>query len=205
MKSKEELAEDWAHRHFHKKAFLKDQRHVGGRKPHKDMLERYRAVDSIEYLCPDLEVPGEGSNKKNDDPKEERQRAAFLWLVYGIMGLLISLSVFVLLKIVKTIEKKKTYMVEAQVQAGNFWGGYGIWVGSCCCLALLACCCVLIQPAAAASGIPALLALLNGVRPPDNKNCFGVPQGVMSRRTLIFKWIGTSLSIPSGMLGQMYV
>ena len=75
-----------------------------------------------------------------------------------------------------------------------------IWTGTSMVLCWVAAFLVLWQPASASSGIPALIAYLNGVIPLGGKSPLtGKMTGFQSFPTLVAKTIGMILSIPSGL------
>ena len=82
----------------------------------------------------------------------------------------------------------------------DYLGAWLVWTGSSLGLCLSACMLVLWQPAAASSGIPGLIAFLNGAIPIGGKSPLTKKMtGFLSFQTLFAKTAGMILSIPSGL------
>ena len=83
---------------------------------------------------------------------------------------------------------------------GDVGSAYLIWVGTSLGMALFAASLVLIEPAAASSGIPGLIAYLNGVDPHGGKSPVTQKDtSFTSLKTMLAKLVGMVASIPSGL------
>ena len=171
-------------------------RMVGGRKPsNQDKYNRYEAVS---YLVPDTAEVERGFLKTT--PSQRSRMLVLLWIRFAVTGLVVSLVVSLALRICKLIEKTRVKYTTYALNDGNMVNGWLIWVGSSVGLNLLALTLVLLQPAAASSGIPGLIAYLNGVEPAGGKSPItGKQTSFVSLKTMGAKTLGMLCSIPSGL------
>jgi chloride channel 7 len=171
-------------------------RNIGGQAPTNSA--KYSQYEAISYLKPDnVEVE---KAALIESPDKEFFLAAALWVRYCVMGMVVSVVIFFALKICKTIEYARVKETTKQLDAGNVWGGWLYWVGTSIAMNLLACFLVLLQPAAASSGIPGLIAFLNGVEPNGGISPLtGKKTSFVSLKTMGAKFLGMLCSIPSGL------
>ena len=124
-----------------------------------------------------------------------------------VIGLGLATSVLVNLVLVLTslIESWKVSLVAGQVLPGNepsssaWWLAWASWLGIGATCTLAATCCVLLAPAARSSGIPGLLAYLNGAIAPKARNVLGNLVGPLDVYTLLAKFCSTILAVASGL------
>ena len=83
--------------------------------------------------------------------------------MYAMIGIIVALLVTAILYVCDLILTQRVYAAKSLLDQGLLGQAWLSWTGSMLVLCLFACGCVLIEPAAASSGIPALLAFLNGV------------------------------------------
>lgn len=178
-------------------------RAVGGKRPLKKQREAFNKVQSIDYLTPDLaELPDHASVERkagHHHMKADLRHNALNWALFSFLGIVVAVVVYFLLKGVKIIEVWRITLLQEQLFAGDLIGAWLAWAGTCSCLCLMACVLVLFCPAAASSGIPGLLAYLNGSDTPNSKNVLGHEVGFLSLNTLVAKTFGALLSVPSGL------
>ncbi len=155
-------------------------------------------MEAVSYLVPDTKF--EEIHFRQMDPATRSFRAHFLWLVYFAIGIVVALWCLVTLALTGWIEKKRAYATKGFLEKDDLGMAWLTWTGSSMALCLVALATVLYQPAAASSGIPGLIAFLNGVMPtggvsPLLKN----ETSFISWKTMVAKWIGMCCSIPSGL------
>lgn len=174
----------------------KGSRAVGGKRPHNEAI--YSSMEAVSYLVPDTKF--EEIHFRQMDPGVRAFRAHFLWLMYGAIGLAVSIMVLVTLALTGWIEKKRAYATKDFLAEDNLGMAWLTWTGSSLALCLVALFAVLYEPAAASSGIPGLIAFLNGVMPRGGKSLLtGKETSFISKQTMFAKWIGMICSIPSGL------
>ena len=171
-------------------------RMVGGKRPHDELA--YNAMESVNYLIPDTKR--EEDYLRELKPNARRFRAHFLWFQYGAVGVAISLAVLAMLGLSDWILKKRAYATKDQLAVDNVFMAWVVWTGSSLGLCAVALLMVLLEPACASSGIPGLIAFLNGVMPKGgNSPLLGKETSFISWQTMVAKVIGMVCSIPSGL------
>ena len=138
-------------------------RSVGGRKPHPKHMAAYQTYESVSYISPD--TAAQESQFMRQTPKDRGNRRLLMWCRYGVTGIMVSCVISAALRICAVIEKSRVYATKGALDKGDVGGAWMIWVGSSVAMNLFACFLVLLQPAGASSGIPGLIAFLNGVEP----------------------------------------
>ena len=130
----------------------------------------------------------------------QSKRQVMLWCVYMAIGVSVALTITLILNACDVILKARAKATAGYLHDGDLGMAWFTWTGSSLGLCYVACGCVLMTPAAASSGIPALLAFLNGVKPRGGRSLItGKLTQFSSLSTMIFKAIGMIMSIPSGM------
>ena len=171
-------------------------RNVGGHPPHDK--EAYDAIESIDYSTPD--TVHETEFLKSQSHTDRRWRGLFLWVLYGSFGIIISLVITYTLLLCDIILNWRVQLTATALSSQDIGGAWLAWVGTSMLLCLGAVFCVLVEPAAASSGIPGLLAYLNGVTPKAGKSFItGKSTDFLSYQTMTAKLIGMVFSIPSGL------
>jgi len=174
----------------------KGSRMVGGKKPRD--TERYNKYEAVSYITPDT-VKVE-TTFLNVTPAIRSRQQLFLWFRYALTGFIVSVVIAVALRICKYIEYTRVNYTKDALNDGNITMGWLIWVGSSLGLNLVALFLVLLQPAAASSGIPGLIAYLNGVEPDGGKSTLTKKMtSFVSLKTMAAKFVGMLCSIPSGL------
>lgn len=174
----------------------KGSRAVGGKRPHNE--DTYKAMEAVSYLVPDTKF--EEVHFREMDPATRSFRQHFLWLVYGMIGIAVASMVLLTLTLTGWIEKKRAYATKGFLEKDDMFMAWLTWTGSSLALCLVALITVLYEPAAASSGIPGLIAFLNGVMPRGGKSLLtGRETSFISKETMFAKWIGMICSIPSGL------
>ena len=186
---------DGLHKKFRKaKAF--GSRMVGGKKPKN--WEKYSAYESTSYITPDT-IKQERLFLRMT-PKTAGYHRMFLWIRYAFSGALVSAVIYCALKICGIIEYARVKQTTGALNSGDFVGAWLFWVGTSLGMNVFACCLVLLQPAAASSGIPGLIAFLNGVEPSGGKSPItNKHTSWISLKTGGAKFLGMLASIPSGL------
>jgi len=171
-------------------------RNVGGQEPRNKT--HYNQYEAISYIKPDtLEVERAALA---ETPKKECRRTAALWIRYAVTGLVVSIVIYFALKICKLIEYARVKETMTRLDNDDVVGGWLFWVGTSVGMNVVACFLVLLQPAAASSGIPGLIAFLNGVEPVGGKSSLtGKQTSFVSLKTMGAKFVGMLCSIPSGL------
>ena len=171
-------------------------RAVGGHKPHDEVM--YGSIESSDYLVPDTKE--EEAHQRTFTPGMRTRRRLFIWGLYGWLAVCVAASIVFILHACDGILKVRVKHTDKMLAKNNFLGAWLVWTGSSLALVLVACVLVLWQPAAASSGIPGLIAFLNGVQPVGGESPLnGKKTGFLSFETLVAKTAGMILSIPSGL------
>ena len=197
-----DLAETFVMRkmHYHRSPYMRQtqngSRMVGGAKPTN--LEKYNKFESTSYITPDT-VKQEGLLMRMTKDLWTRRRA-FLWFLYAVIGVSVSLLITGILTLCNIIEKARVKATGYALKDGDVGSAYLIWVGTSLGMAIFAASLVLIEPAAASSGIPGLIAYLNGVDPLGGKSPVTQKHtSFTSLKTMFAKLVGMVASIPSGL------
>jgi H+/Cl- antiporter ClcA len=171
-------------------------RAVGGQKPSDEVL--YGKIQSSDYLVPD--TAAEEAYQRSFTPHMRNRRRLFVWVLYAWLGVSVAICILYTLGACDWILKKRVKATTKLLAKNDLTGAFIMWTGSSLVLCLGACAMVLWQPAAASSGIPALIAYLNGVIPLGGTSTLtGKKTGFRSWQTLLAKLVGMTLSIPSGL------
>jgi chloride channel 7 len=171
-------------------------RMVGGTEPTD--TEKYNKYEAVSYITPDT-VAVE-STYLNLSPRKRTTQRILLWIRYALTGGVVSVVIALALRICKTIEKTRVKYTTSALDDGDIATGWMIWVGSSVAMNLVALFLVLLQPGAASSGIPGLIAFLNGVEPSGGKSPITKQKtSWVSLRTMSAKFLGMLCSIPSGL------
>jgi H+/Cl- antiporter ClcA len=186
--------------HYHQSPYMREtqngSRMVGGAKPTN--LEKYNKFESTSYITPD--TPREEASLMRMTKQLWARRRAFLWILYAIIGVAVSLLISGILALCGKIEKSRVKATGEALKVGDVTQAYVIWVGTSLGMAVFAASLVLIEPAAASSGIPGLIAYLNGVDPLGGKSPLTKQQtSFTSLKTMFAKSVGMIASIPSGL------
>jgi chloride channel 7 len=186
--------------HYHQSPYMRQtqngSRMVGGAKPTN--LEKYNKFESTSYITPD--TPKEEASLMRMTKQLWQQRRAFLWVLYGTIGISVSLLISAILYLCGIIEKARVKATGYALKDGDVAQAYLIWVGSSLGMAVFAASLVVLEPAAASSGIPGLIAYLNGVDPKGGKSPVTQKEtSFTSLKTMAAKLIGMIASIPSGL------
>ena len=180
-------------------------RSVGGKKPRDADL--YSKIEAIDFTVHDtVEESMLARLMIQDDPKcccsRMTQRRVQLWIMYALIGAAVSGFIGMVLYICGGIETMRVTAVKDILKKGGK-GSIGMawlsWTGSSMILCLMAVACVLIEPAAASSGIPGLIAYLNGVQAKGGRSPItGKATFFTSWETMVAKTLGMICSVPSG-------
>ena len=171
-------------------------RAVGGSKPKDERL--YGQIESADYLTPDTQQ--EEAYQRTFTPQMRTRRRLFIWGLYACLGVAVTMQIVYVLHACEYILKLRTKATGKLLGNEDYLGAWLLWTGSSMVLCLSACVLVLWQPAAASSGIPGLIAYLNGAVPIGGKSPLtGKMTGFLSFETLFAKTLGMILSIPSGL------
>ena len=166
------------------------------------------AIESIDYTIPDTAEEAHFARHmmRPDNScvccckNRLSQRRSVLWCVYALIGLTVSLIIGGVLTICAAIEQRRVSAAKLMLASDDVGMAWVSWTGSSLVLCLLAAGCVLIEPAAASSGIPGLIAYLNGVDPKGGKSPLtGKDTKFTSWETMLAKTIGMICSVPSGL------
>lgn len=177
-------------------------RAVGGQRPKNKA--HYDSVESVDYTIPDTVDEAVFARIMQRESEGVFSRAslrrAFLWAMYFIIGVTVSLIITIILLACDGILKLRVDDVKKKLYKNDVGGAWLSWTGSSFILCGIALACVLIEPAAASSGIPGLIAYLNGVEPRGGKSPItGKQTSFVSWQTMVAKSIGMVASIPSGL------
>ena len=171
-------------------------RMIGGRKPYD--RDKYQSYESTSYIIPD--TTAQESLFMRMTPKSWQRKRLLLWFRYAFTGVTVSLAISGVLAMTKAIETWRVKTTAKTLDKGDLMGGWFFWVGTSVGLNMLACLLVLISPAVASSGIPGLIAFLNGVEPAGGRsNVTKKKTSFTSVKTMLLKLIGMIASIPSGL------
>ena len=97
-----------------------------------------------------------------------------MWCLYIFIGASVSLLITGVLALTGLILDLRVDATKILLDDGNIGLAWLSWTGSSLILCLFAVAMVLIEPAAASSGIPGLIAFLNGVEPHGKKYCSSI-------------------------------
>jgi hypothetical protein len=171
-------------------------RSVGGHRP--DDEKEYGKIESYDYLVPDTKE--EESHQRTFTPIMRTRRRLFIWGLYAWLAVCVASAIILILHSCDLILKERVKATDKMLAKGDLLGAWAVWTGTSLILALVACVFVLWQPAAASSGIPGLIAFLNGVQPVGGESPLtGTKTGFITLETLVAKTCGMILSIPSGL------
>jgi chloride channel 7 len=174
----------------------KGSRAVGGKRPHDK--KAYESMESVDYLTPDTRR--EEHYFRTMTPTDRAYRSTTLWLLYAAIGTAVALVILGTLTITAYIMKKRAYWTKDQLATDDLVGAWLVWTGSSGALCSVALLMVLLEPACASSGIPGLIAFLNGVMPQGGKSpLLGHDTSFISYQTMVAKLVGMVCSIPSGL------
>jgi chloride channel 7 len=179
-------------------------RNVGGQMPTNQKL--HDSIESFDYSYKDT-VEGALMTRvlSRPDPlfkccSRGCSRRAVMWFLYAMIGVTVSLLVTGVLAVEGEILKLRVYAAKDLLKSGELGLAWLSWTGSSLILCLIACLCVLIEPAAASSGIPGLIAFLNGVQPKGGHSPItGKTTSFTSWQTMVAKTVGMVASVPSGL------
>jgi chloride channel 7 len=181
-------------------------RSVGGKKPRD--ADVYNTIESIDYTIPDTAEEAHFARQMSQTDNacggrccrnKLTQRRFVLWVLYTLIGAVVSMVIGLILVICSSIEALRVDSTKAHLKAGEVGSAWLAWTGSSLILCLIAVGCVLIEPAAASSGIPGLIAYLNGVKPLGGKSPItGESTSFTSWETMLAKTVGMICSVPSG-------
>ena len=133
-------------------------------------------------------------------PVMRMRRNVYIWLLYGCLAAVTASTIVYVLQACDFVLKQRVKATDARLAENDLLGAWLVWTGTSLVLCLAACLLVLWQPAAASSGIPGLIAFLNGVLPIGGKSPLTQKMtGFLSFETLCAKTVGMILSIPSGL------
>ena len=171
-------------------------RAVGGHKPQDERL--YGQIESADYLVPDTQL--EEAYQRTFTPVMRTRRRLFIWGLYACLGFAVAMQIVYVLMACEKILKQRVAWTNVYLKDKDFLGAWLMWTGTSMVLCGCACVLVLWQPAAASSGIPGLIAFLNGTHPIGGTSPLtGKKTGFLSKETLLAKTTGMILSIPSGL------
>ena len=181
-------------------------RAVGGKKP-KD-VQKYAQIEAMDFTARDtVERTMHARFMIQRDPNGRccwgwsgvTQRRFQLWVMYILIGVMVSMFIGAVLYVCGLIENMRVAAVKDILKTGDVGGAWLSWTGSSLILCLVAVACVLIEPAAASSGIPGLIAFLNGVQAKGGISpVTGKGTSFTSWETMIAKTVGMLASVPSG-------
>ena len=117
-------------------------------------LEKYNKFESTSYITPDT-VKQEGLLMRMTKDLWTRRRA-FLWFLYAVIGVSVSLLITGILTLCNIIEKARVKATGYALKDGDVGSAYLIWVGTSLGMAIFAASLVLIEPAAASMAYLAL-------------------------------------------------
>eukprot|EP01046_Picozoa_sp_COSAG06_P002753 COSAG06_NODE_100_length_24132_cov_93.237507_14_plen_1117_part_00 len=171
-------------------------RAVGGHRPDDEIM--YGTIESTDYLVPDTKE--EERFQHSYTPAMRKHRALMIWWLYGCLALTTATVVVYVLMSCDIVLKLRVKATGNMLASGDLFGAWLVWTGSSLGLCLIAAALVLWQPAAASSGIPGLLAFLNGVNPLGGESPLtNKKTGFLTVEALVAKTVGMIMSIPSGL------
>lgn len=171
-------------------------RAVGGSRPDDEIM--YGTIESTDYLVPDTKE--EERFQHSFTPAMRKHRALMIWWLYGCLALTTATMVVYVLMACDMLLKVRVKATGKMLASGDLFGAWFVWTGSSLGLCLVAAALVLWQPAAASSGIPGLLAFLNGVNPLGGESPLTKKKtGFLTVEALVAKTVGMIMSIPSGL------
>ena len=171
-------------------------RMIGGKEPKN--WDKYSAYESTSYITPDT-IEQERFYLRMT-PKKAAYQRLMLWFRYALTGVLVSCFIYVALKICGIIEYARVKQTTKYLNNGDLVSAWLFWVGTSLSMTIFACFLVLLQPAAASSGIPGLIAYLNGIKPNGGQSPITkIKTSWTSLQTMGAKFVGMLTSIPSGL------
>ena len=173
-------------------------RMIGGKQPELKNWDKYSAYESTSYITPDT-IEQERFYLRMT-PKKAAYQRLMLWFRYALTGVLVSCFIYVALKICGIIEYARVKQTTKYLNNGDLVSAWLFWVGTSLSMTIFACFLVLLQPAAASSGIPGLIAYLNGIKPNGGQSPITkIKTSWTSLQTMGAKFVGMLTSIPSGL------
>ena len=171
-------------------------RMIGGKEPKN--WDKYSAYESTSYITPDTIVQERLFLRMT--PKKAGHKRLMLWFRYALTGAMVSCCIYAAMKICGIIEYARVKQTTKYLNKGDLTSAWLFWVGTSLSMTTFACFLVLLQPAAASSGIPGLIAFLNGIKPSGGQSPITkIKTSWTSLQTMGAKFVGMLTSIPSGL------
>ncbi|KAL5258787.1 hypothetical protein ACHWQZ_G009296 [Mnemiopsis leidyi] len=147
----------------------------------KKVLSKYESVD---YFSPHSQIYKEWVAKQPARFEWDR------WVTMGCIGFLVGLTAFVMHQGIGLISENMHDLALRQIEIGDIMGGWVILTGISVLLVILSSAIVVVCcPAAGGSGLPELIAYLNGTN----------VRRIFSLKTYVVKFISCLLAVGSGM------
>eukprot|EP01061_Rhynchopus_euleeides_P016451 TRINITY_DN27731_c0_g1_i1.p1 TRINITY_DN27731_c0_g1~~TRINITY_DN27731_c0_g1_i1.p1 ORF type:complete len:1026 (+),score=383.43 TRINITY_DN27731_c0_g1_i1:274-3078(+) len=148
---------------------------------------RMAKFESIEYWNPNTRL-----YRDNVDEMKRRGRGQ-KWVVYALIGMFVGLFAFMLLNTIALLSKKRRKLFESALGSsewyGSNWGAFLIWLSFSVVLVGASTGLCGLWPHAAGSGVPDVMAYLNGVTFPK----------VFNLKTLLSKLFSCALAVAGGL------
>ena len=149
--------------------------------------QRMEKFESIDYWTPNTRLYRDSLDEM------KRKGRGLKWLVYALIGICVGFFSFVLLNTIALLSSKRRKLFESALAAdawyGSHWGAFSIWLSFS--IVLVGCSTGLcgLWPPGAGSGVPDVMAYLNGVTFPK----------VFNIRTLLAKIFSCALAVAGGL------
>eukprot|EP01062_Namystynia_karyoxenos_P069885 TRINITY_DN65304_c0_g1_i1.p1 TRINITY_DN65304_c0_g1~~TRINITY_DN65304_c0_g1_i1.p1 ORF type:complete len:1039 (+),score=235.26 TRINITY_DN65304_c0_g1_i1:86-3202(+) len=156
---------------------------------HTEVQKRMAKFQSIAYWEPNTKA------YREELPELERNRRGTKWLVFALIGVCVGLVSFVMMQTIELLSVKRRALLEyvyrehAAQHAWHNWRAYGAWLLSGALMVAVSTGVCGLWRHAAGSGVPDVIAYLNGVALPK----------VFNIRTLLAKIISCSCAVGGGL------
>jgi hypothetical protein len=175
------------------------------RKPLDTHIDEYYGVEGTSFARADGKAATMAA-RAHTRKKQRITRFAPIIIIL-LLGLSVGYLTNLILYITNLLEQWKIKKVIGLLQETSgacasdpqWWRAYGVWLGTGLVCTLIAFVCVLMAPAAQSSGIPGVLAFLNGANAAAKPNILGQRFGFFSLPTMFFKTLSCIMSVASGL------
>lgn len=153
-------------------------------------LEVLRTYDSFDYHPPDSEV------YRKWKVRQEKQREWDRWMIMGMIGFLTGVIGFMLMNITNALLHWKWEVATEMLEHHGIWFSFiACWGISVASVAVGSGLIAIFRPSAASSGMPEIIAFLNGT----------VVRDIFALTTLFAKFFSCALAVGAGMPAGIFI
>jgi chloride channel 7 len=155
---------------------------------HRSINQDMQKFESLDYDI--YEDSFHEKEFRDRSAREEKLSTILVWAWTFSIGIVVALAAFFVITTLNLLTDLKLTIVMNLIESNQFWIPLAALLGSSVFLALVAVCLiVLIEPLAAGSGVPDIIAFLNGIKLPK----------IARVKTLLVKMFSSVLCVSSGL------